>query len=714
MHKKTIPGYFIIFLLCLCLLVTSVSAAPVYLYNGALEITDTADFRENVQASDTHAEEEVLFSAYSPIGMIKALGLDYSLKYNNKPTADIMFSTITDKTGKVHTEYINVYKIENDVVTELLNPDEVLSAGEAIIIQIGGDKLDTGNTIADFASSTALFYISMGQEVSQTWPIMMNGVFSAPLYYDKSGDASWTDERSMFLPASEYATHKVVFMDGTRTYTGVKLRLLVAIVDDIESMTSSTHFSFNTDLAAENYQIRVTNTHGSSVTISSSDVAADHYMLADKMNGGKILVSLIDITKSGDASILLEDVASVSFDVPTGVEQSPGGWSIAGTGRITTDITDTLMYRAVGGVEEFGGVTSANTITHNLTWTDTNGDVYYGMALTSILGWLDDFNLHGLNTEALSGGYTILLENATSKVNLTPADVKDDRLHVILAIYKQENGTGNLIKIKPFLTGTGISSDNYLRDVERITLSDFRAPPTVTSITVKKVTTDGTVISETSKTWEELKTTFDVIGDGELIYAVQGPVMDSLAGTDESWDVNEEFPAAYTNTRFKVEDVVKGTSVKELVDLVGGMKKGDLLRFTSADGLVTEFVDGYAYLYNPEPEMGTMFLAWSRNGADGPSGYDGMFRLFFTSDENTKDPEGYRVYSLYDMKMSMIEEDYGLFHAAEVLPSAAQLSAYQIDTIEIVTDSSSASSPTPLFVVILGIIGVACIVCRRK
>lgn len=639
MHKKTISGYFIIFLLCLCLLVTSVSAAPVYLYNGALEITDTADFRENVQASDTHAEEEVLFSAYSPIGMIKALGLDYFLKYNNKPTADIMFSTITEKTGKVHTEYINVYKIENDVVTERLNPDEVLSAGEAIIIQIGGDKLDTGNTIADFASSTALYYISMGQEVSQTWPIMMNGVFSAPLYYDKSGDASWTDERSMFLPASEYATHKVVFMDGTRTNTGVKLRLLVAIVDDIESMTSSTHFSFNTDLSAENYQIRVTNTHGSSVTISSSDVAADHYMLADKMNGGKILVSLIDITKSGDASILLEDVASVSFDVPTGVEQSPGGWSIAGTGRITTDITETLMYRAVGGVEEFGGVTSANTITHNLTWTDTNGDVYYGMALTSILGWLDDFNLHGLNTEALSGGYTILLENATSKVTLTTADVKDDRLHVILAIYKQENGTGNLIKIKPFLTGTGISSHNYLRDVERITLSDFRAPPTVTSITVKKVTTDGTVISETSKTWEELKTTFDVIGDGELIYAVQGPVMDSLAGTDESWDVNEEFPAAYTNTRFKVEDVVKGTSVKELVDLVGGMKKGDLLRFTSADGLVTELVDGYAYLYNPEPEMGTMFLAWSRNGADGPSGYDGMFRLFFTSDENTKDPE---------------------------------------------------------------------------
>lgn len=66
------------------------------------------------------------------------------------------------------------------------------------------------------------------------------------------------------------------------------------------------------------------------------------------------------------------------------------------------------------------------------------------------------------------------------------------------------------------------------------------------------------------------------------------------------------------------------------------------------------------------------------------------------------------------MKMSLIEEDYGLFHAAEVLPSAAQLSAYQIDTIEIVTDSSSASSPTPLFVVILGIIGAACIVCRRK
>jgi len=714
MNIKTISGLFIIFLLCLGLLAASVSAAPVYLYNGALEITDTPDFPVNVSASDTHAQEDVFFSAYSPVGMIKALGLDYSLKYNNKPTADIMFSTITDKTGKVHTEYINVYKIENDVITERLNPDTVLSTGEAVIIQIGGDKLDAGNTIADFDSSTALFYISMGQEVSQTWPIMLNGVFSAPLYYDKSADASWTDESSTFLPASEYATHKVVFTDGTHTYTGVKLRLIVAIVDDIESMTSSTHFSFNTGLAAKNYQIRVTDTHGSSVIISSSDVAADHYLLADKMDGGKILVSLIDAAKSGDAAILLEDVASVSFDVPTGIEQSAGGWSIEGTGRITSDITDTLMYRAVGGVEDFGGVTSANTITHNLTWTDVNGDVYYGMALTSILGWLDDFHLHGLNTDALSGGYTILLENATSKVTLTTDDVKDDRLHVILAIYKQENGTGNLIKIKPFLTGTGISSDNHLRDVERITLSDFRAPAAVTSVTVKKVTTDGTVISEASKSWEELRTGFDVIGDGKLIYAVQGPVMNSLAGTDESWDVNEEFPAAYTNTRFKVEDAVQGTSVKDLIDLVGGMEKGDLLRFTSADGLITEFVDGYAYIYDPKPEMGTMFLAWSRNGADGPSGYDGMFRLFFTSDENTKDPEGYRVYSLYDMKISMIEEDYGLFHASEVLPSTAQLSAYQINSIEIITDSSSASSPAPLFMVILGIIGAACIICRRK
>ncbi|MCK9312515.1 MAG: hypothetical protein M0P20_00455 [Methanocorpusculum sp.] len=714
MNKKTISGYFIIFFLCLGLLVTSVSAAPVYLYNGALEITDTADFRVNVSASDTHAAEEVLFRAYSPVGMVKALGLDYSLKYNNKPAADIMFATLTDKTGRVHTEFINVYKIENNVVTERLNPDMVLSPGDAVIIQIGGDKLAAGNTIADFDSSTALFYISIGQEVSQTWPIMLSGVFTAPLYYDKSADASWTDTRSTFLQASEYATHKAEFTDGTHTYTGVKLRLLAAIVDDIESMTSSTHFSFNTGLAAANYRIQVTDTHGSSVMISSSDVAADHYILADKMDGGKIPVSLIDVTKTGDAAILLEDTASISLNVPTGIEQSPGGWSIEGVGRISTDITDTLLYRAVGGVEELGGVTSATTVTHNLTWTDKNGDVYYGIALSTVLGWLDDFHLHGLNTEALSGGYTILLENTTSKISLAAADIKDDRLHVILAIYKQENGTGNLIKIKPFLTGTGISSDNYLRDVEKITLSDFSAPPAVTSITVKKITTDGTIISETSKSWEELRTGFDVIGDGKLIYAVQGPVMNSHAGTDESWDVNEEFPAAYTNARFKVEDTVKGTSVKDLVDLVGGMDKGDLLRFTSADGVVTEFVNGYAYLYNPEPEMGTMFLAWSRNGVDGPSGYDNMFRLFFTSNENTKDPLGYRVYSLYDMKLSMTEEDYGLYHSSEVLPSTAQISAYQIDSIEIITDSSSASSPAPLVIVIAGLIGAACILCRRK
>ncbi len=37
-----------------------------------------------------------------------------------------------------------------------------------------------------------------------------------------------------------------------------------------------------------------------------------------------------------------------------------------------------------------------------ITYTDTNGDVYFGMGMSTFLGWVDDEHPHSLGSETLS------------------------------------------------------------------------------------------------------------------------------------------------------------------------------------------------------------------------------------------------------------------------------------------------------------------------
>ena len=92
----------------------------------------------------------------------------------------------------------------------------------------------------------------------------------------------------------------------------------------------------------------------------------------------------------------------------------------------------------------------------------------------------------------------------------------------------------------------------------------FAAP--TTAIHVVKYATDGTtVINETTVTYQWMEANLPVQGDGKTHYYHQGPVFTDVK--EDQWDRNE-------TTNFKDMGAVKGTAVRDLSNLVGGMVQG--------------------------------------------------------------------------------------------------------------------------------------------
>ena len=70
---------------------------------------------------------------------------------------------------------------------------------------------------------------------------------------------------------------------------------------------------------------------------------------------------------------------------------------------------------------------------------------------------------------------------------------------------------------------------------------------------------------------------------------------------EDQWDRNE-------TTNFKDMGAVKGTAVRDLCDLLGGMAPGDEVMVKSGDGYHVEFP--YANIYKPDPRQGTITVCW--------------------------------------------------------------------------------------------------------
>ena len=217
------------------------------------------------------------------------------------------------------------------------------------------------------------------------------------------------------------------------------------------------------------------------------------------------------------------------------------------------------------------------------------------------------------------------------------------------------------------------------------------AAPT-TEIRVVRFAPDGmTIINETTVDYRWMEANLPVLGDGITHYYHQGPVF--VADKEGQWDPGE-------TTNFKDRGAVKGTDVKDIVELVGGMEPGDEVMIRATDGYHVEF--RYPNIYTPEPRQGPIGICWyngeetdlgERQGVGYPPDYYVGMRLVFFADTSTN-AEGKHVFGNNDMRMVMPAEDIHLFD--NLYPSTNGYTVKWVDEVRVYEGGYTGGKDSPV------------------
>ena len=209
-----------------------------------------------------------------------------------------------------------------------------------------------------------------------------------------------------------------------------------------------------------------------------------------------------------------------------------------------------------------------------------------------------------------------------------------------------------------------------------------------TALHVVKYAEDGTtVLNETTVTYQWMETNLPVQGDGKTHFYHQGPVF--VDDKEGQWDANE-------TTNFKDMGAVKGTAVRDLCDVVGGMAPGDEVMLKSGDGYHVEFP--YANIYRPASRQGPITVCWfngeessvgERQGTGFPPDYHVGMRLVFFADNSTN-KEGKHVFGNQDMREVMPAETIHLFD--NLYPSTSGYTVKWVDEVRIYPGGYNGSS----------------------
>ncbi|HRY76139.1 MAG TPA: PKD domain-containing protein, partial [Methanoregulaceae archaeon] len=209
-----------------------------------------------------------------------------------------------------------------------------------------------------------------------------------------------------------------------------------------------------------------------------------------------------------------------------------------------------------------------------------------------------------------------------------------------------------------------------------------------TEVHIVKYANDGvTILDETTKNFTWMMDNLDVYGDGVTHYYMQGPVFnDTIVDT---WNPEENDPAILT----KDMGAVKGTDIRDLCDLVGGMSSNDYnITLKATDGLKRNF--SYSSVYNPPSRTGRMILTWYRPdlGYVNQSYIDGMRNVMLA--DTTTNPWGYHVLGLWDVHESFPEPFW--YYYSPTQPSAQGLSVKYISDI-IIYSNDEVPEPVAAF-----------------
>lgn len=200
-----------------------------------------------------------------------------------------------------------------------------------------------------------------------------------------------------------------------------------------------------------------------------------------------------------------------------------------------------------------------------------------------------------------------------------------------------------------------------------------------TAVHVVKYAADGiTVLNETTVTYLWMEAHLPVQGDGRIHYYHQGPVF--ADEKEAQWDASE-------TANFKDMGAVKGTAVRDLGDLVGGMSPDDEVMVKAGDGYHVEFP--YENIYSPDPRQGPVAVCWfngeesatgERQGTGSPPGYHTGMRLVIVADNSTN-RAGKHVFGNQDMREVMPAEMIHLFD--NLYPSTSGYAVMWVDEVRI-------------------------------
>lgn len=204
----------------------------------------------------------------------------------------------------------------------------------------------------------------------------------------------------------------------------------------------------------------------------------------------------------------------------------------------------------------------------------------------------------------------------------------------------------------------------------------FMLPVTAytTEVTVRRYSIDGlTPITETTVDYQWMEAHLPVYGDGDTTYYFQGPIFEAeweanygvsfpeyradWEGSAPAWLDSEEVWDRYWNgTGYdQMEDVnwqtknlgkLKGTNVRDLCDLAGGLPPGKTARVLAADNA---FMDvPYSVIYTPTDQLGPYVISWwsvdagesgATSGYSGPDYTNGMRATFLADDSRNQNSE---------------------------------------------------------------------------
>ena len=256
------------------------------------------------------------------------------------------------------------------------------------------------------------------------------------------------------------------------------------------------------------------------------------------------------------------------------------------------------------------------------------------------------------------------------------------------------------------------------------------AAPTTAVHVVKYAADETTVLNETTVTYQWMEANLPVQGDGKTHYYHQGPVF--VDDKEGQWDANE-------TANFKDHGAVKGTDVKDLCNLVGGMQSGDEVMIKALDGYHVEF--GYENVYDPLPRQGPIVVTWY-NGEENPVGerqgvgyppefFTGMRLVFFA--DTSVNSEGKHVFGNNDMRVVMPADQIHLFD--ELYPSTNGYTVKWVDEVRVYSGgyngtkgvlaksledkaaipiTTTQKSPLPSFTCIGGIVLLVMVTRRRS